>query len=125
MTAGCLQGHRAVPGQNAKGGTPTHRPWTIARRPGAGGIVVALRQREHCVGTPHVAAFDDFAPLAPTRSLLMEVAARCGRLGVPHTDIWDVAGFGTGFDIPDPDGVPVRVVRRDPDGHFCSGFRRD
>lgn len=87
-----------------------------------GRIEISLRQREYCTGAPDLAGFDVFALLSPTKDVLARIAERCDRLGVAHTEIWDFAGFGAGLDIPDPDGMPVRVVWHDPEGHFSSGF---
>lgn len=86
------------------------------------GIEIALRQREHCAGTPQLAGFDVFALLAPTKEQVLTVAERCDRFGITHTDVWDFPGFGAGFDIPDPDGIHVRIAWHDPHGGFSSGF---
>jgi catechol 2,3-dioxygenase-like lactoylglutathione lyase family enzyme len=87
-----------------------------------GGFEIALRQREYCAGQPAVVGFDVFALRSPTRQLLDSIAARCDRLGVLRTEVWDFPGFGAGLDIPDPDGIPVRVVWHDPQGGFSAGF---
>jgi catechol 2,3-dioxygenase-like lactoylglutathione lyase family enzyme len=87
-----------------------------------GGIEIALRQREHCPGAPQLAGFDVFALLSPTKELLTTMAQRCDRLGIPHTEVWDFPGFGAGFDIPDPDGIHVRIAWHDPHGGYSSGF---
>jgi hypothetical protein len=64
-----------------------------------------------------------FAFLAPTKELVLTMAERCDRLGVTHTDVWGFPGFGEGFDIPDPDGIHVRIAWHDPHGGcFSSGF---
>ena len=94
----------------------------VSLRDRDGRIEIALRHREHCAGAPHLEGFDVFALLAPTRALLTEVAERCDRLGVARTEIWDFPGFGAGLDVPDPDGIPVRILWHDPQGRFSSGF---
>ncbi|MGY1616734.1 VOC family protein [Geodermatophilus sp. SYSU D00691] len=80
------------------------------------GIEIDLRRREFCAGRPDLAGFDVFALSAPAEEALAAVVERCDRLGVAHTEVWRFPGFGAGMDIPDPDGIPVRVVWHDPDG---------
>jgi catechol 2,3-dioxygenase-like lactoylglutathione lyase family enzyme len=86
------------------------------------GFEIALREREYCAGTPRLAGFDVFALRSPTQDLVTTIAQRCDRLGVERTEVWDLPGFGAGFDIPDPDGTLVRIVWHDPQGGFASGF---
>ncbi len=86
------------------------------------GFEIALRQREYCAGQPWLAGFDVFALRSPTRELVIAIAERCDGLGVEHTEVWDLPGYGAGFDIPDPDGTLVRIVWHDPHGGFASGF---
>jgi catechol 2,3-dioxygenase-like lactoylglutathione lyase family enzyme len=93
---------------------------TLADR--GAGFEIALRQREYCAGQPRLAGFDVFALRAPTRQLVDSIAERCDGLGVERTDVWDFPGFGRGFDVPDPDGMPVRIVWHDPQGGFAGGF---
>ena len=80
------------------------------------GIEISLRQREFCAGRPDLAGFDVFALGAPTEQLLDEVVERCDRLGIAHTEVWRFPGYGAGMDIPDPDGIPVRIVWPDSAG---------
>jgi catechol 2,3-dioxygenase-like lactoylglutathione lyase family enzyme len=93
---------------------------TLADR--GAGFEIALRQREYCAGQPNLAGFDVLALRAPTRDLVDSIAERCDRLDVKRSEIWDFPGFGRGFDVPDPDGMPVRIVWHDPEGGFASGF---
>ena len=87
-----------------------------------GEFEISLRAREFCVGRPRLAGFDVFALRSPTKELLASIAARCDRLGIPHTEMWDFPGLAAGLDIPDPDGIPVRIVWHDPDGRYAKGF---
>ncbi len=86
------------------------------------GFEIALRQREYCAGQPRLAGFDVFALRSPTRELVNTIAERCDRLGIEHTEVSELAGYGAGFDIPDPDGTLVRILWHDPQGGFASGF---
>jgi hypothetical protein len=61
-------------------------------------------------GAGRRAGFDVFPLAAPTEQLLIEVAAGCDRLGIEHTAVWRFSGYGAGLDIPDPRGIPVRLV---------------
>jgi catechol 2,3-dioxygenase-like lactoylglutathione lyase family enzyme len=85
-----------------------------------GGFEIVLRQREYCAGHPSVAGFDVFALRSPTEELLSSIAERCDRLGIERTELRGYPGYGAGFDIPDPDGMLVRIIWHDP--HGPSGF---
>ena len=86
------------------------------------GFEIALREREFCVGRPDLTGFDVFALAAPTEQVLAEIVDRCDRRGIAHTEVWRFPGFGAGLDIPDPDGIPVRIVWHDPDGPLGRDF---
>lgn len=86
------------------------------------GFEISLRAREFCVGQPQLAGFDVFALRCPSRELLATVATRCDQLGIRRTELWDFPGLAAGFDVPDPDGIPVRIVWHDPHGRYASGF---
>jgi len=94
----------------------------VQLRDSDGGFEIALRQREYCKGQPRLAGFDVFALRSPTRELVTTIATRCDELGIQRTELWDYPGFGSGMDIPDPDGLLVRIVWHDPAGGFASGF---
>ncbi|MGY1778939.1 VOC family protein [Geodermatophilus sp. SYSU D01036] len=88
----------------------------VSMRDRDGEIEIDLRQREFCAGRPDLAGFDVFALTAPTEQLLTDVVERCDRLGIGHTEVRRAPGYAAGVDIPDPDGIPVRIVWHDPDG---------
>ena len=44
---------------------------------------------------------------------MAQVAERCNRLDMAHSGVREVAGYGAGLDIPDPDGTVVRIVWKD------------
>ncbi len=79
-----------------------------------GGFEIALRQREYCAGQPRLVGFDVFGLRSPTEELLTTIAERCDRLGIQRTEVRGTAGYGAGFDIPDPDGTLIRIVWHDP-----------
>ena len=66
-----------------------------------GGYEIALRDRNVCASHPQLTGFDVFALAAPSRAAVAQVAERCDRLGVPHSGVREVAGYGAGLDIPD------------------------
>ena len=68
-----------------------------------GGYEIALRDRDVCASHPQLTGFDVFALAAPSSAAVAQVAERCDRLGVPHSGVREVAGYGAGLDIPDPD----------------------
>jgi hypothetical protein len=51
--------------------------------------------------------FDVVAFLPASRSVLEDIAARCDRLGIAHSGIYET-GAGPRLDVPDPDGTVVR-----------------
>ena len=81
-----------------------------------GGYEIALRDRDVCASHPQLKGFDVFALAAPSRAVVAQVAERCNRLGVSHSGVREVAGYGAGLDIPDPDGSVVRIVWKDSAG---------
>lgn len=81
-----------------------------------GNFELALRQREYCAGAPSLTGFDVFALRSPTEQLLTTIAERCDRLGIDHTEIARIPGYGAALDIPDPDGTLVRIVWHDARG---------
>lgn len=78
-----------------------------------GGYEIALRDRDVCASHPRLTGFDVFALAAPSRAVLAQVAERCDRLDIAHSGVREVAGYGAGLDIPDPDGTVVRIVWKD------------
>jgi catechol 2,3-dioxygenase-like lactoylglutathione lyase family enzyme len=86
------------------------------------GYEIVLRQQEYCAGEPRLAGFDVFALRSPTEELVTTTAERCDRLGIQRTEVRGYPGYGTGFDIPDPDGTLVRIIWHDPEGIAASGF---
>jgi len=68
---------------------------------------IALRDRAACASQPSLDGFDVVAFLPASRSVLDDLAARCDRLGIAHSGIYET-GAGPRLDIPDPDGTVVR-----------------
>jgi len=68
---------------------------------------VALRDRAVCASQPSLDGFDVIAFLPASRSVLEDIAARCDRLGIAHSGIYDTPA-GPRLDAPDPDGTIVR-----------------
>jgi len=68
---------------------------------------IALRDRAACASQPSLDGFDVFAFLPASRSVLEDLAARCDRLDIAHSGIYET-GAGPRLDVPDPDGTVVR-----------------
>jgi catechol 2,3-dioxygenase-like lactoylglutathione lyase family enzyme len=68
---------------------------------------IALRDRAACASQPSLDGFDVIAFLPASRSVLEDIAARCDRLGITHSGIYDTPA-GPRLDVPDPDGTIVR-----------------
>jgi catechol 2,3-dioxygenase-like lactoylglutathione lyase family enzyme len=68
---------------------------------------IALRDRAACASQPSLDGFDVIAFLPTSRSVLEDLAARCDRLGIAHSGIYET-GAGPRLDVPDPDGTVVR-----------------
>jgi catechol 2,3-dioxygenase-like lactoylglutathione lyase family enzyme len=68
---------------------------------------IALRDRAACASQPNLDGFDVVAFLPASRSVLEDIAARCDRLGIAHSGIYDTPA-GPRLDAPDPDGTVVR-----------------
>jgi catechol 2,3-dioxygenase-like lactoylglutathione lyase family enzyme len=68
---------------------------------------VALRDREACASQPSLDGFDVVAFFPASRSVLEDIAARCDRLDIAHSGIYET-GAGPRLDVPDPDGTVVR-----------------
>jgi catechol 2,3-dioxygenase-like lactoylglutathione lyase family enzyme len=68
---------------------------------------IALRDRAACASQPSLDGFDVVAFLPASRLVLEDIAARCDRLGIAHSGIYDTPA-GPRLDVPDPDGTVVR-----------------
>jgi hypothetical protein len=68
---------------------------------------ISLRDRSVCASQPDLAGFDVVAFLPSSRSVLDDLVARCGRLGIKHGGIVETPG-GPRLDIADPDGTVLR-----------------
>ena len=61
-----------------------------------------------CASHPRLTGFDVFALAAPSRAVLAQVAERCDRLGVSHSGVREVAGYGAS---PPPQLSPTTPAR--------------
>ncbi len=68
---------------------------------------IALRDRAACASRPVLDGFDVFAFVPASRSVLEDLVARCDRLGVAHSGVYET-GAGPRLDVPDPDGTVLR-----------------
>jgi catechol 2,3-dioxygenase-like lactoylglutathione lyase family enzyme len=68
---------------------------------------IALRDRAACASQPSLDGFDVVAFLPASRLVLEDIAARCDRLDIAHSGIYET-GAGPRLDVPDPDGTVVR-----------------
>jgi catechol 2,3-dioxygenase-like lactoylglutathione lyase family enzyme len=68
----------------------------------------ALREREFCVGQPDLAGYDVVALHMASRQTLVDLAAKCDRLGIKHSPVQDRGPDDAVVDVPDPDGTVLR-----------------
>ena len=80
------------------------------------GVVVGLRERDHCEGTPRLDGFDVVAFELDSVAAVREFSAQCDRRAIEHSEIHDRGQFGVAMDVPDPDGTVLRFVA----GQFVS-----
>jgi catechol 2,3-dioxygenase-like lactoylglutathione lyase family enzyme len=80
------------------------------------GVVVGLRERDHCEGTPRLDGFDVVGFELESVDAVGEFAAQCDREGIERGEVHDRGEFGVAMDIPDPDGTVLRFVA----GQFVS-----
>lgn len=80
------------------------------------GVVVGLREREHCEGKPRMDGFDVVAFELESVDAVHEFAARCDQDAIEHGGVQDRGPFGVALDVPDPDGTVLRFVA----GQFVS-----
>lgn len=73
-----------------------------------GGFAFALRERDHCAGTPVLDGFDVVSLHMETREALMALHERCDALGIACSAIEYRAANEAVVDVPDPDGTVLR-----------------
>lgn len=69
---------------------------------------IALRDRQFCASQPDLTGFDAVALQMASREALSDLAARCDRLGIAHSQVQDRGPHEAVVDVPDPDGTVLR-----------------
>ena len=75
-----------------------------------GGVTIALRDRRYCADHPRLAGFDVVSFRVESRDALVELAARCDRLGARSPTIQDLPPFVSTLDVYDPDDTVLRFA---------------
>ena len=75
-----------------------------------GEVTIALRDRRYCADHPRLAGFDVVSFRVESRDALVELAARCDRLGARYTTIQDLPPFVSTLDVHDPDDTVLRFA---------------